>query len=69
MKCSRCPEIAFLRVDRDTVLCADCWLVISPPEPALSGLPATGADKAPFFITSKNATTFAVAARSSIQES
>lgn len=25
MKCSRCPEPAFLRVDERTVLCADCW--------------------------------------------
>lgn len=28
MKCSRCPALAFLRVDGQTVLCADCWNAI-----------------------------------------
>lgn len=28
MKCSRCDDPAFLRVDDKIVLCVDCWLAI-----------------------------------------
>lgn len=76
MKCSRCPEVAFLRVDRDTVLCTDCWLALeelhsvasesSPEVRAPADLPpapdAAGA-------ANRNKTTFRVAASSAIQVS